>query len=160
MIKANNKKLNADPLYYFAYGSNLDQAQMKSRCPGSSILNRAYLPHYVLSFKSNGRSGVATIVPSQGEFVEGAIYRITPHDLAQLDRYEGHPFIYKRHEIKVFTYDHEQIKALTYILKPSFPPELPAEHYLAKIQKGYAELNIPTYKLIQAYESISEEDFW
>jgi hypothetical protein len=29
--------------YYFAYGSNMDEKQMASRCPGSQLVGRARL---------------------------------------------------------------------------------------------------------------------
>ncbi|TET49084.1 MAG: gamma-glutamylcyclotransferase, partial [Dehalococcoidia bacterium] len=37
-------------MYYFAYGVNLNQKQMKDRCPDSKPLFTAVLPNYKLVF--------------------------------------------------------------------------------------------------------------
>ena len=51
--------------YYFAYGSNMNHKQMKSRCPDSHFLKRAYLEGYKFAYDgySKTRNGaVANII--------------------------------------------------------------------------------------------------
>ncbi len=51
---------------YFAYGSNLDQQQMRKRCPGARVLAPGVLRGYRIAFGNHSvkRGGaVATIVP-------------------------------------------------------------------------------------------------
>lgn len=36
--------------FYFAYGSNLDAAQMERRCPGSQYRGKAFLPKHRMAF--------------------------------------------------------------------------------------------------------------
>ena len=57
---------------YFAYGSNMDPIQMKSRCPSAKVIGVAKLPHYRLAFPvwSNTRQcAVGSIAPAAGEDV-------------------------------------------------------------------------------------------
>ena len=73
----------------FAYGSNLDDQQMRSRCASTKIEARAVLPNHVLAFGgfSQRRGGaIASVVPEPGARVEGLLYRITSPDLRALDR--------------------------------------------------------------------------
>ena len=93
-------------MLYFAYGSNLNLTQMKSRCPDSKPLFKAYLHDYELIFTGKVRKirgGVATIRLSKGKEVFGAGYEISERDLSSLDRYEGYPDFYDRITVKVFT---------------------------------------------------------
>ena len=73
---------------YFAYGSNLNRQQIKSRCPGSKYIKNYYLPGYKLSFswKPTRRqsTGVANIVKKAGSKVPGTIYKINSKDREQL----------------------------------------------------------------------------
>jgi gamma-glutamylcyclotransferase (GGCT)/AIG2-like uncharacterized protein YtfP len=77
---------------YFAYGSNLDFAQMRERCPSAQFLAKAMLPQHRLAFtrKSTARGcGVADAVPDPAHEVWGAVFSIAETDVAQLDKSEG-----------------------------------------------------------------------
>lgn len=138
---------------YFAYGSNLKRSQMKFRCPAARPLCRAYLPDYLLEFKSNGRgSGVASIRFARGAYVEGVLYKVTAVCLNNLDRYEGHPYVYQRQPVKVFSYDHTEYRAVTYVMNRRFVPAEPSREYLCRIQDGYVDFGIPFDTLVEAYE--------
>ena len=83
----------------FAYGSNLDDQQMRSRCASARIEARAVLPNHALAFGGFSQrwgGAVASVVPEPGARVEGLLYRITSPDLRALDRHEGFPFAYER----------------------------------------------------------------
>jgi gamma-glutamylcyclotransferase (GGCT)/AIG2-like uncharacterized protein YtfP len=76
----------------FVYGSNLDQAQMKLRCPGHVCIGRARLVDHRLCFPRFSRNRgccVASIEAAPGEEVWGAVYDLGEADLAALDRFEG-----------------------------------------------------------------------
>src|SRR6516165_8294753 len=77
----------------FAYGSNMDPAQMRERCPESDLWWfiaeardwKLYFPR-----KSNQRrGGVGSITKQVGSSVWGVVFAVSEHDLARLDRYEG-----------------------------------------------------------------------
>ncbi len=84
---------------YFAYGSNLDDAQMRERCANARVLGRATLPNYALvfgGFSHRWGGAVASVVRAKGACVEGLLYELGNVDLRELDRFEGHPFAYER----------------------------------------------------------------
>ena len=55
---------------YFAYGSNMDQEQMRQRCPEAAFVGTASLPGYM--FIINER-GVATVIPKADASVPGVV---------------------------------------------------------------------------------------
>lgn len=66
-------------MIYFAYGSNLDPAQMAERCPDSPFLAVARLDDHRLDFPRRSpirRCAVASVVPSPGAVVWGGLYRM------------------------------------------------------------------------------------
>ncbi len=71
---------------YFAYGSNMDDAQMAQRCPDSVLLSRASAEGW--RFRINSR-GYATIVREHGAIVHGLLWLLTESDVVSLNRYEG-----------------------------------------------------------------------
>lgn len=80
------------PLFYFAYGSNLDADQMRQRCPSARAVFRARLDHYRLDFthpSRRWRGGAADVLPCVGDCVWGVVYELHEEDLERLDRYEG-----------------------------------------------------------------------
>ena len=69
---------------YFAYGSNLDWAQMKHRCPSAKFVCRAKLPTHRLAFtiKDAERDcGVADVLPDQTKLAWGVVYELTDNEL-------------------------------------------------------------------------------
>lgn len=95
---------------YFAYGSNMNTNQMAFRCPEAQVIDTVRLENYRLVFRSNGGGkGVATILPEQGSFVDGVLWRISPKDEQSLDRYEGFPVLYGKETVSVRTSDGKQI---------------------------------------------------
>ena len=83
-------------LYYFAYGSNLNLARMRERCPDAVAISPAVLAGYKLVERT-----YADIEIAADEYVNGALYKISDQDLANLDCYEGYPDCYLRKEILV-----------------------------------------------------------
>ena len=123
-------------MYYFAYGSNLNQKQMKERCPDSKPLFTAVLPNYKLVFVGWSRQwhgGVAGIKSHRGERVRGAIYEVTEACLQRLDRYESG---YSRLKVIVFGEDDEPVEAITYVKTGQLEDATPSKEYLAIIQQG------------------------
>ncbi len=132
-------------VWYFAYGSNLNRAQMKSRV-GQILEERpARLENYELVFNKKARGGSATgnIRPAPGKAVHGVLYRISEQALRALDRFEGVPEHYRR--IEVTTVDHEgnKIEAQTYIATKVENGLRPAPHYLQTVLQGAQEHNLP-----------------
>ena len=81
---------------YFAYGSNLNIAQMRKRCPGAKPFSPAVLHGWKLVERL-----YADIEEDEKSCVNGALFSITEEDLAELDYYEGYPDFYTRLEVMV-----------------------------------------------------------
>ena len=129
-------------MYYFAYASNLNQKQMRERCPDSKPSFRANLPNYKLVFvgwSRQLRGGKASIRLFRGEKVLGAIYEISKQCLKQLDKYESP---YDRLKVTVFDEDGEPVEAITYINKVQSEETKPSAEYLSVIQQGYRDWRI------------------
>jgi hypothetical protein len=129
---------------YFAYGSNMDRAQMRARCPESSWVGWGFLLNYRLEYVGMSQrwgGGVATVVPHRGERVPGFLYFVTPRDLASLDRFEGVPRIYDRKIVSVKLGDQPgTTKAVTYHCVDGAVHRPPSPSYLAIIQGAQAEM--------------------
>ena len=69
---------------YFAYGSNMNEARMKTRCPSAICLGKATLHGYRLVERL-----YADIQRMDGASVEGMVWAIDDTDLARLDAFEG-----------------------------------------------------------------------
>jgi len=127
-------------MYYFAYGSNLNQRQMLERCPDSKPKFTATLHNYRLVFvgwSRRWRGGIASIRPFRGEKVLGAIYEVSEGDLKRLDRYEGSD--YHRLNVKVNNEDGEPMEAITYINTQQADEPEPSPEYLAIMRQGYKD---------------------
>jgi len=71
---------------YFAYASNLYLTQMAERCPSSIFKGKGILRGY--RWQINAR-GVANVVKSANDWVEGLVFTINAKDQKALDRSEG-----------------------------------------------------------------------
>ena len=72
--------------HYFAYGSNMWDAQMRKRCPQSRKIGVARLLGYRWIISG---AGYANVVESEKDEVEGVLFAISQADEDSLDRYEG-----------------------------------------------------------------------
>jgi len=127
---------------YLAYGSNLDGAQMRRRCPTARREARALLRGYRMSFAGYSRwwgGGVATLVPDAKGHVRGVLYRVTWADLERLDGFEGVPWVYERTRLTVRT-EEGAIRRPHVYLHRSADPTLPSARYLGVIARAYRTL--------------------
>ena len=131
----------------FAYGSNVDEAQMRRRCPSARLLGTATLRGHAMAFAghSAGRGGpVATVFACAKLDVPGALYSITRDDLARLDAFEGVPWMYERIPAWVVDHDGRRRRAEIYRLqREHFVLGTPTPAYLGLIVAAYHRLGIP-----------------
>ncbi len=134
-------------MYYFAYGSNMNQQQMQQRCPASRFTRKARLEgfRFVYDGYSRTREGaVANILESHapGAMVWGGLFEITGDDLAALDRYEGYPRSYQR---RIITVRDKQGTAYETIIYYRTGKDLgrPSEHYRAIVIEGAEQCQLP-----------------
>jgi|SRR5579875_1223196 cation transport regulator ChaC len=132
-------------VWYFAYGSNMSSAQVRSRAGEILEEKVARLDNYEVVFNKKARGGTATanIRPAQGKTVYGVLYRLTEAGLRALDRFEGVPEHYRRIEVTVVDEEGRRIPAQTYIATRVEKGLKPANHYLQIILQGAEEHKLP-----------------
>ena len=144
--------------YYFAFGSNINSNQMKSRCPSAKIIGVAVLRNWRLSFAGRSKTwhgGVATIEKKKFSKTYGVVYQITNDDLEILDRYEGSPNWYKRFSVKLKFANGKTIKAETYYL-PDQKPVYPSPAYYNVIARGYIQFGLNLQELLKTLHRINK----
>ena len=132
-------------MLYFAYGSNLNHKQMKTRCKGAKYIKKYILKGYKLLFSHKTNSSVyghANIVNYNRSFVQGALWNITKKDEEILDGYEGVDYNYYQKEY----FKLKGKKVLVYIQKKYYVQK-PNSSYLHTIIDGYKDCSLDIKKL-------------
>jgi gamma-glutamylcyclotransferase (GGCT)/AIG2-like uncharacterized protein YtfP len=134
--------------FIFAYGSNMDPAQMRERCPESSLTwFIAEARNYALCFprkSTKRRGGVGSLMPENGSSVWGVVFAISERDLLRLDRFEGVPKSYTRKEIEVFDLKHKPHIVWVHLAVPQENgPYKPHRDYLALYISGATYYGLP-----------------
>jgi gamma-glutamylcyclotransferase len=140
-------------MLYFAYGSNMDWDQMKSRCPSAKFCGLAVLREHRLMFTSKSmrrNCGVADAVRQQGSHIWGVVYQINEMDVAKLDSKEGYQpgrekNYYTREERHVFLNDKDDLPLLVtvyFAIRQNNPP-LPNQEYKDLILRGAKFWHLP-----------------
>ena len=139
--------------YYFAYGSNLNLGQMKTRCPDHKLIMSFILDGYRLMFRS-----VADIEKHQDSKVEGVIFLITMQDERNLDKYEGVPNIYRKEYFNCKIDNNEE--SVLYYKMNSEGVGKPTDRYYNAIHEGYLQnnLNVSSLKDALKYSSSNEKE--
>jgi gamma-glutamylcyclotransferase (GGCT)/AIG2-like uncharacterized protein YtfP len=133
-------KTEPNTRYYFAYGSNMDTAQMSDRCSGAEFICRAKLSGY--RFIING-PGVATIVPDRFCTVHGILWALTRADENALDDYEGvDEGLYVKVRTTVETSEGSPVSALVYVAQEK-TKGLPRVGYMERIVSAAESHGLP-----------------
>lgn len=137
----------AATIWHFAYASNMNRAQMKSRAGQILEEQPGRLENYELVFNKKLRGGVAgaNLRPAQGKVVEGVLYKIPESALRNLDRFEGAPEHYRRIEVTVLAGNGQKIAAQAFLATKVEKGLRPAPHYLKTILDGAAEHGLPAH---------------
>jgi len=126
---------------YAAYGSNLNHAQMRGRCPDAKYLGSAMLKDQNLIFCGQADHSFATIETMEGKEVPIGLWEISARDEKALDRYEGYPRLYIKQTLEVRTFDGQRASVMAYIMNPELhlKPALPLKEYYLGIKKGFEQ---------------------
>ncbi len=125
---------------YFAYGSNMDLAQMAIRCPSAVTLVNAELLHHRFIVNTQG---VGTVIPDPGSTVHGRLWRLTPDDERALDRYEGVAGdLYRKEYADIQLPDGRKDTALIYVATNSVPGKA-RPGYMEKVIAAAGECGLP-----------------
>ena len=122
-------------MLYFAFGSNLNQKQMKRRCKDSKYIGCYSLKNYNLVFRNYFLGGgVADIQKDKNSTVLGAIYKISKKDEKELDVYEDYPKTYIKKYFKILGK-----KVMFYYMPKKTMHVPPSKRYLNLIIQGYKD---------------------
>lgn len=148
---------------FFAYGSNMNPAQISSRCYKPEVFTIARLPDHALSFFGYSRrwdGGEATVVVRAGEDVWGVVYTLSFSDTERLDSWQearldgtGSYFLFPTEVV-----DAEGIRHSVLLYKRFYsdPPQKPSREYLDTIIAGAEARGLPAAYLekLKAIETI------
>ena len=117
---------------YAAYGSNMDPAQMETRCPHSPVAGTGWVEGWRLTFGGEDlgwEGSLATIVESTGDHVYVGLYDVPKEDERLLDAWEGADNgLYRKVRVRVAALEGDRL-AWTYVLD-GFEGGLPSARYL------------------------------
>lgn len=152
-----------DRQYYFAYGSNMNPAQMAERCAVARVVRPVRLVGYRLAFYGRNRvwdGGRETVVADPDREVWGVLYELTFGDAASLDiwcnvRLDGGG-TYFHYPVRVVDAAGQEHTAVLYkkdVLGPLVPP---SREYLAHILAGARARDLPTAytAMLESMESV------
>ena len=111
--------------WYFGYGSNIDEQQMKKRCPAAKVVCTCVLSNFKLVERL-----YADVEEAPGSNVYGLLYEMTPDDFTSLDKYEGYPVRYTRYvwDVKMVETG-DIVKAVVYQMTPECRKERDGKKY-------------------------------
>lgn len=135
---------------YIAYGSNLNIAQMRRRCPTAKLAGIGTLENCELDFRHMSSQAYATIHPQTGSYVPIAFWEIDKVAEDALDLYEGYPRFYYKQTLPLTQADGQEREAMVYVMNDQAVPGIPSRHYVQTIYQGYLDvgLNIEEFKKI------------
>lgn len=144
-------------MFYFAYGSNLEPNQMRSRAPGHRVVGLAGLRDHRLVFplfSNDWGGGVASVQPHHGDTVWGVLYEVGDDEIKRMDVYEYFRAPGDQHNV----YDREhltvelvrpddgsvprRVRADVYVARPSNPSP-PSRRYLDVLLLGARHHRLP-----------------
>jgi hypothetical protein len=130
---------------YAAYGSNMDPAQMKERCPHSPAAGAGWIEGWRLTFGGEDlgwEGALATIVEEPGCNVYVGLYDVTSLDERTLDAWEGADTgLYRKVRVRVATLEGDQL-AWVYVLD-GFEGGMPSARYLGVLADAAEKAGAP-----------------
>lgn len=144
------EKEGSQPYLYFAYGSNLNSAQMRQRCSNHRVVGVARLPGYRIGFYGHSAKwdgAVETIVRHAQSEVWGVLYQLDAADWEQLDNYQDARAdglgTYFHYPVEVLDLQQAVKVAITYRKDMLGKTERPSTEYLNMIIQGAREHGLP-----------------
>jgi AIG2-like family len=141
-------------MIYFAYGLDLNPAEMLKRSPGHRSLGIARLPDWWFFFprySRSERSATMSIERSDGGIVWGALYEIPNEDLPILNHLYGfdpdRPPEFNDHVAQKVTVQRaangEPVEATTFVAMPEADVPPPSADYMALVLDGARYHGLP-----------------
>lgn len=113
--------------------------------PGVKQCGTAKLKNYRMVFSTYSFSrcgGVADIIYSRGQHIEGVLYELSKQERDRLDKREGAPTFYRRKRVKVWIENEFPVWAFTYeVVQKSLIEWQPSREYVLTIWNGSKNLS-------------------
>lgn len=138
--------------YYIAYGSNMDERQMATRCRDAVLIGTGSIQGYELLFKGSLTGCYATIEPKEKSTVPVTVWTISKADEKRLDRYEGFPTFYYKKDIEVQMKD-GAITGLVYVMHEDRHCGMPFPWYYEQMDRDYRKFGFDRAILKKALEA-------
>lgn len=131
---------------YAAYGSNMDPAQMMTRCPTAPMAGTGWLLGWRLTFGGEDlgwEGALATVVEDPDESVFVVLYDLSAADERSLDSWEGAALgLYAKIRLRVATLEGSAL-AWLYVLR-GYEGGLPSARYLGVIAEAAEAAGAPS----------------
>lgn len=137
----------SDPIWYFAYGSNMNERLFRDRRHMAAVETRiGKLDGYRLIFTVAGgmRPGIsapANIVEAPNHRVYGVLYLLPLHQFARLDNSEGVQYDYLWTRVEDNT--GRRLPAVTYQVRADAPEGKPGRRYFELILEAARQRGLP-----------------
>ena len=150
-----SQRLSGSEIPYFAFGSNMNKAQMALRTRGARLLGWADLQNFEYFIDARG---VASVRPRIGKSVKGLLWDIQGHsDWVRLDRYEGiSSGIYKKLDIDI-SYRNSTVSAKIYVSSTAQAGE-PRVNYQEGIISAIKSEQSEASAFLRELDSLDRED--
>lgn len=135
------------PIWYFAFGSNMNEWLFRERRHMRPIETRiARLDDWRLCFtvsggRKPGQSAPANIVEAPGETVHGVLYRLPLHKFVRLDASEGPQYEYLWTE--VLDTQGRAVPAVTFRVSAGAPQGRPSLAYMRIVREAARQRGLP-----------------
>ena len=143
----------SDKIWYFAYGSNMDEGTFVGR-RGITPLDRrvgriiGYRLRFNLEGRPKGKAAPANICPDGDQEVWGVLYKITRRDMLRLDSTEGVPGRGYRPTLLVAEdLDRHPIPAIAYVATGKEIDGNPSLRYISLMREGARHHGLPEHWL-------------
>jgi gamma-glutamylcyclotransferase (GGCT)/AIG2-like uncharacterized protein YtfP len=159
-------------MHYFAYGSNLNETDLRDWCarhdpplpyPLGETIGRAWLPDHQLVFDNRSDSrecGVANVVPRRGFAVPGVVFDVDEAGRKTLSRKEDAPGFYREGDVIALLEDPsgatDPDACMTYLAPPTGEFEKADHRYESVVRAGYAAHGLPLAFLENALWGMGE----
>ena len=136
-----------DPIWYFAYGSNMNERLFHERRHmvwhevRIGRLDGHRLAFTVAGGMRPGVSAPGNIITATSESVHGVLYLLPLHKFARLDASEGRQYDYLWAEIEDM--NGKPVSAVTYKVPHAAPEGRPARQYLNLIREAARQRGLP-----------------
>lgn len=150
-LQANASPSPANSDWFFAYGSNMNLEQIRSRCSRSPVVATARLMNYRLDFFGYSETwdgALETVVPAPGQEVWGVVFALSRLDWERLDLWQGARMdgggMYFHFPATVKDNDGNSHPVRLYKKDIQEAPMNPSREYLNHIVCGATENNLPS----------------